>query len=208
MRIVLLSIFIVMLSLSACSQQKGPSASTKSEMTDSDLEKAVEAKLNSDEPIRAAQLGVDANADRNTVTLSGTVESEAARSRAVELAKSARPGIVVEDKIDVKPRELTRADYTEEHAQQERARAKESHETVGNSVDDAWLHFKIVSKLIADSQTPERKINVDVNNAVVTLRGTVGDAPAKSEAERIAMDTEGVKRVQNQIKVAAAKTAR
>lgn len=204
MKIALLSIFVVVLSLSACSQERGPSASTEPTMTDSDMEKAVEVKLNSDEAVRMARIGVDADADRNAVTLTGDVESEAVRSRAVELAKSARPGVVVEDKIDVKPRELTRDEYTEEHARAERERAKQSNETVGSSIDDAWLHTKIVSKLMANSTTPERKINVDVNNNVVTLRGTVENPQQKAEAERVARETEGVRQVNNQLKVAAA----
>ena len=91
--------------------------------------------------------------------------------------------------------------YTEEQAREERARAKENKETIGQSLDDAWIHTKIVAKLIGDTQTPERKINVDVVNGDVTLRGTVDTAQAKSEAERIAKETDGVKKVTNQLKV-------
>ena len=91
--------------------------------------------------------------------------------------------------------------YTEEQAREERARAKANKETIGQSLDDAWIHTKIVAKLIGDTQTPERKINVDVVNGDVTLRGTVDTAQAKSEAERIAKETDGVKKVTNQLKV-------
>ena len=71
----------------------------------------------------------------------------------------------------------------------------------GLPLDDAWIHTKIVAKLIGDWDTPERKINVDVAHNMVTLRGTVDSANAKAEAERIAKETEGVKRVTNQLKV-------
>ena len=91
--------------------------------------------------------------------------------------------------------------YTEEQAREERARAKENKETIGQSLDDAWIHTKIVAKLIGDSRTPERKINVDVVNGEVTLRGTVDTAEAKTAAERIAKETDGVKKVVNQLKV-------
>lgn len=94
--------------------------------------------------------------------------------------------------------------YTEEQAREERARAKENKETIGQSLDDAWIHTKIVAKLIGDSKTPERKINVDVVNGDVTLRGTVDTAEAKTEAERIAKETDGVKKVVNQLKVSPA----
>lgn len=92
--------------------------------------------------------------------------------------------------------------YTEEQAREERARAKQNKETIGDSLEDAWIHTKIVAKLIGDTQTPERQINVDVVNNEVTLRGTVDTPEAKSEAERVAKETDGVKKVTNQLKVA------
>ena len=91
--------------------------------------------------------------------------------------------------------------YTEEQAREERARAKQNKETIGDSLEDAWIHTKIVAKLIGDTQTPERSINVDVVNNEVTLRGTVDTPQAKSEAERVAKETDGVKKVTNQLKV-------
>jgi osmotically-inducible protein OsmY len=78
-----------------------PSADTK--MSNSDLENAVKAKLSADEQLKAAKLDVDANASKNEVTISGTVQSQDHRNKAVELAKSAHSGVTVNDKIDVKP---------------------------------------------------------------------------------------------------------
>lgn len=97
--------------------------------------------------------------------------------------------------------------YTEEQARKERERAKANKETIGQSLDDAWIHAKIVTKLIGDTQTPERKINVDVVEGAVTLRGNVDTAEAKAEAERVAKATDGVKKVTNQLKVVPAAKA-
>lgn len=94
--------------------------------------------------------------------------------------------------------------YSEEQAREERTRAKENKETIGDTLDDAWIHAKIVAQLIGDTRTPERKINVDVVNNEVTLRGTVDTTEARVEAERIAKETEGVKKVVNQLKVTPA----
>jgi osmotically-inducible protein OsmY len=83
-----------------------PSPSTApstSKLTDSDLEKAVRAKLENDAQLKEANLSVNAYAKRNEVTLSGTVRSRAAREKAIELAKSAKPGVLVNNQIDVKP---------------------------------------------------------------------------------------------------------
>jgi hypothetical protein len=97
--------------------------------------------------------------------------------------------------------------YSEEQAREERERAKANKETLGQSLEDAWVHTKVVAKLIGNSQTPERKINVDVVDGVVTLRGQVDTAEGKTEAERMAKETDGVKSVKNELKVVPAKTA-
>lgn len=97
--------------------------------------------------------------------------------------------------------------YTEEQAREEREKAKANKETIGQSLEDAWIHTKIVAKLIGNSATPERKINVDVVEGAVTLRGEVDTAEAKAEAERVAKETDGVKKVTNQLKVVSPKNA-
>jgi len=103
--------------------------------------------------------------------------------------------------------EQTRGNYTEREAQEEREKAKANKETIGDTLDDAWIHTKIVAKLIANSTTPERMINVDVVKNVVTLRGTVESAEEKAAAEKVARETDGVTKVLNQLKVAPAAKA-
>jgi osmotically-inducible protein OsmY len=72
-------------------------------MSDSDLEKAIRAKLESDEATRQANLSVDADADENKATLKGRVTSQDVRTKAVELARSVQPGLTVNDEIEVQP---------------------------------------------------------------------------------------------------------
>ncbi|MGE0130813.1 MAG: BON domain-containing protein [Blastocatellales bacterium] len=175
---------------------------SRDEMSESDLENTVRARLNTDAELRDAHLDVDANAERNKVILSGMVETKAMRDRAIELAAAASPGIVVNDKMEIRQRELSRSEYTEENAREERERAKERGEIIGDSLDDAWIHTRIVASLTGDPDTPPRRINVDVKNNVVTLRGVVESAEQKAEAERLAKETEGVERVINQLKAA------
>lgn len=172
-------------------------------MSDSDLTNAIKMKLDGDTQLKAANINVSADAEKNTATLSGTVESQALRTRAVEYARAAHAGLIVTDKIDVQPRELTRADYTEDNAVEERNRAERSGDQLGSSLDDAWIHTKLVAKLIGNADTPQRKINIDVMNNAVTLRGTVDTNEQKLEAERVAKETEGVKSVKNMLKVKA-----
>jgi osmotically-inducible protein OsmY len=72
-------------------------------LSDSELQKAVRAKLETDAQLKEADISVIAIGERNEITLSGTVRSRAAREKAIELAKSAKPGVMVNDRIDVKP---------------------------------------------------------------------------------------------------------
>lgn len=72
-------------------------------MSESDLEKAIRTKLESDEAIKQANLTVSVNAEDNKATLTGTVISEDLKNKAIDLAKTAQPGVIIEDKIDVKP---------------------------------------------------------------------------------------------------------
>lgn len=206
-----LTLLGVSLSLNGCAATDSQDATTgpvlKAQMTDSELENKIKGKFKADAQLDAANLDVNANVDRNEITLSGTVGSESLRTKAIELAKSTHAGLIVTTKIDVKPGEISRTAYTKERAREERSIAKGRGETIGESLDDAWIHTKIVAQLIGNSATPERKINVDVTNNAVTLRGTVETAEQKTEAEQIARNTESVKSVNNQLKVGRA-TAR
>ena len=67
--------------------------------------------------------------------------------------------------------------------------------------DDSTLTVKVKSKLAADSQTSAIKIGVETKDGVVTLSGTVPTTTEKDQADKIAKNTEGVKRVVNSINV-------
>lgn len=209
MRKLFLASFVVVafgLILTACAPTEPIDTTNKpaTKMTDSELENKIKAKFDSDAQLKAADLSVSADADKNEATISGVVGTQSLRAKAVDLAKEASPGLILTDKIDVKPREMTREEFTDEHAGEEREKARGAGEKLGASLDDAWIHTKLVAKFIGDADTPGRKINVDVVNKVVTLRGMVDTAEQRAEAERIARDTEGVKRVVNQLKVGTA----
>jgi hyperosmotically inducible periplasmic protein len=206
MKKLFLTSFIVMasgLALMACAPATPIDSTSKpaTMMTDSELEAKIKAALNSDDQLKAVDLDVSADADKNEATISGEVWSQPLRAKAVDLAKEASPGLVLTDKIDVKPRELTREEFTEERASEVRGKAKETGDKLGDSIDDAWIHTKLVAKFLSHDDTRGRKINVDVVNNVVTLRGAVATVEQRAEAERIARNTDGVKRIVNQLKV-------
>lgn len=202
MRIALISSMMGIMLLPGCSNI-GNRTSTAS-VTNSDLEQAIQSKLSSDPQLQAAGISVSATADKNEATLSGTVPAEDVRQRAIELAKSARPGLVVTDKIEVKPRDVARNEFTQDMARDARHKAISAGDKIGKKIDDAWLYSKIETKLATDSNTPVRTIHVDVRDGIVTLRGQVPMPSEKAEAGHVAKETDGVKRVRNMLRVASA----
>ena len=105
-----LIIFLLAITAVACDGSTDPTgnAAMPGETTDgvrsnADLENAVITKLKADEQLRSAELGVSADSASGEITLSGSVESEALRSKAVNLAKSVDSGVTVNDQIEVKP---------------------------------------------------------------------------------------------------------
>ena len=195
-RLLTLTLGVVCLTVGIAACEKTPQAA-ENKMTNGDLERAIEAKINSEPEFVAYRIGVNADVDKNTATLTGEVPTEAARSRIVDLAKSGRAGLVVTDKIDVKPLEVERKDYTPEMAREARDKAKGSGDSIGDNLDDAWIHTKIRTKLLGEGEFPGGSVNVDVKNNVVTLRGHVKSKEDRATAEDMAKRTDGVKSVKN-----------
>jgi hyperosmotically inducible protein len=190
----------VVMGLAACdTTPREPAAAPR--MTNEELDRSVTAKINSDPTLVTYALDVDADADDNAVTISGTVPTQSLRTRAVDAAKAVDPTLAITDRIDVKPESVDRKDYNEDMAREARERASTSGESIGDSLDDAWIHTKIRSQLLAEGVFPGSSLNVDVTNNVATLRGTVATAADKTKAGEIARTTEGVKSVRNQLVV-------
>jgi osmotically-inducible protein OsmY len=96
----------------------------------------------------------------------------------------------------------TREEYERDKERYNRE-AKGSGRTVGSGVNDGWLWVKARFDLAAADDLRDSTINVDVDNAVVTLSGTVASAAQKTRAEQVAKSVEGVKSVKNMLKVSA-----
>ncbi len=96
----------------------------------------------------------------------------------------------------------TREDYEKNKARYERE-AKETGRKIGTGLNDGWLWTKTRFDLAAADDLRDSTINVDVDNAVVTLSGSVASAAQKARAESIAKSVEGVKGVKNMLKVSA-----
>jgi hyperosmotically inducible protein len=72
---------------------------------------------------------------------------------------------------------------------------------IGATISDTAITAKVKAKLMEDHRLKKSDISVITTNGVVTLNGTANSAKAKTEAERVAKSIEGVKSVDNTLKV-------
>jgi len=79
--------------------------------------------------------------------------------------------------------------------------SKDVASATGEAITDGWITTTLNAKFVDESLLKDSKINVDTNDHVVTLKGTVGSAAAQARAAAIAHDTKGVARVVNQLVV-------
>ena len=199
----ILSVPLIAAMLLSCSQEDRTKVAASGK-ANSDLEQSIQARFAADAQLQNSGLTVTTNADKSEVILAGTVASEESRSRAVALAKEVGPQLRIMDTIDVKPAEISRNAYTEVMGARAREKALKVGDKIGNSVDDAWLYTKVMTRLTTNSGASALKIHADVTDRVVTLRGQVASATAKEDSERIAKETDGIKGVNSLIEVRGA----
>ena len=94
---------------------------------------------------------------------------------------------------------ITKEEYEKNKGDYEKEKGSS---TIGTGANDMWLWVKTRAKLMGADNLRESTINVDVVNDVITLKGTVGSAAQKAEAEQVAKSVEGQKGVKNELKVA------
>lgn len=74
-------------------------------------------------------------------------------------------------------------------------------QTAGEYVDDVTITTKVKAELLDSSKVDGLDVNVDVNNGRVTLTGWASSATERSRATSLARGVEGVRSVDNQIKI-------
>jgi hyperosmotically inducible periplasmic protein len=144
--------------------------------TDSGVTSVIQTSLETNEKVKARQVGVETR--EGVVFLTGVVDTEEARREAGRVAWRTEGVDGVVNGLTVGER------------------------TVGSWVDDVTISSKVKSKLIADtSGIRAGDIDVSSSQAVVTLIGRVSSEQIKTDAERIARGTAGVKGVNNELVV-------
>jgi len=97
---------------------------------------------------------------------------------------------------------ITEADYDKDKVRYT-GEAKEAGDSIGSGLKDGWLWTKTKGSLAGVDDLRDSTINVDVEDGVITLRGTVANAAQKAAAMKAANGIEGKKSVKDMLKIAA-----
>jgi hyperosmotically inducible periplasmic protein len=97
---------------------------------------------------------------------------------------------------------MTREEY-ERNKESLAEEARRLGRKIGTGAEDGWLWTKTRAALATTDDLRDSTINVDVDNAVVTLTGTVATQAQKTKAEQVAKGIDGVKSVKNQLTISA-----
>ena len=197
--------------------------------TDSGITSAVKSKMAADDTVKASEINVDTH--NHVVTLNGTVGSKAEKERAAMIARNTKGVNSVVDDVTVGRPVATSGSYdrdravdrdrnysesarqtgtahdtkvkTEAKTHDTKAKSEGAAEKSGEVLSDAAITTAVKTKFLAESGVPGTTIDVDTNNHVVTLTGTVKSKAESQKAMTIARETKGVKRVVNHLKIAA-----
>jgi hyperosmotically inducible protein len=150
---------------------------TSCALTDTGITTNVKAKFLADDAVKSSQLEVSTR--NGVVTLTGNVDSEAAKNKALELARTTTGVKSVVDMISA--REAMGGGDAPEPAR-----------SLGEVVTDAGITMSVKSQLLDDPLVKGLKIDVDTRDGVVFLTGAVGSDAEKQQAIRLAKDTKGV----------------
>ncbi len=82
--------------------------------------------------------------------------------------------------------------------------AKDMGRKIGAGANDTWIWVKTRSALATADELSDSTINVDVENGVITLSGTVASDAQVKKADAVAKGIEGQTGVKNMLKVSAA----
>ena len=153
---------------------------------DSALTATVKAKLVADTTVRASSIEVSTR-DR-VVTLTGNLDDQAEKDRALEIARRTSGVRDVVDMIAVRTAEG-------------RGNAPDPPRTLGQRIDDVAITAAVKSRLLDDPDVKGSRIDVDTREGVVFLTGVVESDAAKVKAVQLARETEHVKEVQANLAV-------
>ena len=163
---------------------------------------------------------VDVQTSDGTVLLSGVVDDEAARQRAVEIAGSVEGVVEVVDRLSTSSRATasgttppgttppaTTPPVTTEPGTTPPPEGRDESEgalaTIDDFVTDAGITMRLQAKYFTDGDLDGSDIDVTTEEGVVTLSGRVTSEGQRQEAVSLARNTSGVRDVRDNLAVGA-----
>lgn len=129
------------------------------------------------------------------VVLSGAVETKVQRDLALEIARGIEQARTVDSKIRV-----------DLHAR--RNESAVAQEGFTRNFSDAGITARVKTRLLWNGSTSGLSVDVETDYHAVTLSGTVHSAAESALAELIALNTQGVTRVENRLQITPASDAK
>ena len=186
-------------------------------LEDAWLAAKINAKFVGDRDIKARNIKV--SADNGRVTLQGHVLNESEHQLALTLARNTDGVKQVVDNLDVQVAgpppvgvvngatpgaAATRGTTSTSTPPSSAGPSTPSASSPIASPDDARITTSIQSKYFMDDRIKGRHINVTTSGGVVTLNGEIADETERAEALLLARTTEGVKRVEDNLRISPA----
>jgi hyperosmotically inducible periplasmic protein len=217
MKAVIWSVFAVAVFAAAPVAASAGAQTTTAKPADSTLDDRIESRISKDSTLKNYK--VDVSVDNGIATLTGAVPTEAARKRATQLATIT--GVSrVDNQLTVDPSASKNlkgtvgtagaktkegaakvGEKTKEGAGKVGEKTKEGLSKTGEVITDGWITSRVHSKFIGEDLLKDSDINVDTNDHVVTLKGTVMSQAARARAVAQAKEVEGVHRVVDQLTI-------
>src|SRR4029077_13390644 len=161
-------LFLVALLTIACSQ------------SDTVITAKIKASMAADTTVKASEIEVVTN--NKVVTLTGNLNSQIEKDRALEIARSTSGVANVVDMLSVRTSAAM-------------GKTPEPDRSLGENVDDAFITAAVKTRLLDDPQVRGLKIDVDTREGVVFLTGNVRSQAESDRAVEVARGTDHVKDV-------------
>lgn len=191
---------VAMTGLSAASVGAAALQAGTAVASDNVLDSRIEQSIQKDPSLK--NYDIDVTVDAGIATLTGKVATAAQRLKATRLATV--KGIARVDNKIVVDRAAARSatgttgtaiEKTKEGAEKVVDKTKEGLSKTGEVITDAWITTRVKSKFVGEDLLKDSDINVDTNDHVVTLKGSVMSAAARARAVEQAKEVEGVHKV-------------
>jgi hyperosmotically inducible periplasmic protein len=159
-----------------------PKRNWRTKMADKSVSASVRSRLLYHKQFKWLKLGV--RTENGTTILTGVVDNAFQRQEIERITfetrgvKSVVNQLTIRDKDDVS-----------------------SFRDVGEQVSDEFVEKRVESRIILNRHLSSRRVDVEIDDGVCILTGTVESEPEKQLAESIAVNTQGVSSVRNEIVV-------